>query len=69
MDFLMSNDFLNLLLLHAGATTSVYAPEPLDVGCFLHVDIVFNEDRATLSTTGPMAPGLVLFTHLQEFDL
>lgn len=60
---------MNILLLCAGATKLVYAPEPFDVGRVLQVDVVFSEGTTTLTTTGPIDPGLVLFTHLQVTDL
>lgn len=43
-----------------GATKSVYAPEPLDVGRYLQAEIVSNDQRLTVKTTGPIdpAPGL-----------
>jgi len=50
------------LLLYTGATKSIYAPEPFDVGRFLQVDIVFGDERATLTTTGSIDPGLVLYS-------
>ncbi|KAK4773588.1 hypothetical protein SAY87_028607 [Trapa incisa] len=44
----------------SGATKSVYAPEPSDVGRVLQADIVLDGQKITLSTTGPIepAPGL-----------
>lgn len=42
-----------------GAIKSVYAPEPFDVGWFLQADIVFNGQRLTLTTAGPIDPGMV----------
>lgn len=44
----------------SGATKSVYAPEPFDVGRFLQAEIVLDDEKFTLSTTGPIdsAPGL-----------
>ncbi|XP_020274248.1 stomatal closure-related actin-binding protein 1-like isoform X3 [Asparagus officinalis] len=39
-----------------GATKSVYAPEPFDVGQFLQVDIEFSDQRETLTTIGPIDP-------------
>ncbi|KAJ7964958.1 Stomatal closure-related actin-binding protein 1 [Quillaja saponaria] len=41
----------------SGATKSVYAPEPFDVGRRLQVDIVSGDQCLTLSTTGPIDPG------------
>lgn len=42
----------------SGATKSVYAPEPFDVGRILQVGIVSEGLQITLSTTGPIEPGL-----------
>ncbi|OWM69118.1 stomatal closure-related actin-binding protein 1 [Punica granatum] len=44
----------------SGATKSVYAPEPYDVGRILQADVLFDEQRITLTTAGPIeqAPGL-----------
>ncbi|XP_043691925.1 stomatal closure-related actin-binding protein 1-like [Telopea speciosissima] len=43
-----------------GATKSVYAPEPFDVGRILQADIVAEDQRVTVRTSGPIdhAPGL-----------
>ena len=43
----------------SGATNSVYAPEPFDVGRILQVDIISESEHVTLSTAGPIDPGLV----------
>lgn len=43
-----------------GATKSVYAPEPFDVGRILQADILLDGQKITLSTTGPIEPGLVM---------
>lgn len=44
----------------SGATKSVYAPEPFDVGRILQVDIISDGHQITLTTSGPIdqAPGL-----------
>ncbi|KAK9273178.1 hypothetical protein L1049_017985 [Liquidambar formosana] len=44
----------------SGATKSVYAPEPFDVGRTLQVDIISDGQQITLTTSGPIepAPGL-----------
>ncbi|OVA11920.1 hypothetical protein BVC80_293g2 [Macleaya cordata] len=44
----------------SGATKSVYASEPFDVGQILQADIVLNDERITVQTAGPItpAPGL-----------
>jgi len=47
----------------SGATKSVYAPEPFDVGRVLQVDIISKGQEITLSTTGPIDPGLVWFPY------
>lgn len=40
----------------SGAIKSVYAPEPFDVGRFLQADILFEGERLTLTTAGPIDP-------------
>lgn len=44
----------------SGATKSVYAPEPFDVGRILHAEIVSDGQMMTVATAGPIdpAPGL-----------
>ncbi|KAL0419482.1 UNVERIFIED_CONTAM: Stomatal closure-related actin-binding protein 1 [Sesamum radiatum] len=44
----------------SGATKSVYAPEPFDVGRILHADILIADHTITLTTSAPIdpAPGL-----------
>lgn len=46
----------------SGATKSVYAPEPFDVGRILQADIVADGQTITISTIGPIDPGLLLIT-------
>lgn len=41
----------------SGATKSVYAPEPFDVGRILQADVISDGQRLTLTTTGPIDPG------------
>ncbi|KAL0371032.1 UNVERIFIED_CONTAM: Stomatal closure-related actin-binding protein 1 [Sesamum angustifolium] len=41
----------------SGATKSVYAPEPLDVGRILHADILIADHTITLTTSAPIDPG------------
>lgn len=41
-----------------GATKSVYAPEPFDVGRILQAEILSYGEKITLTTTGPIDPGL-----------
>ncbi|OIW02798.1 hypothetical protein TanjilG_29574 [Lupinus angustifolius] len=49
----------------SGATKSVYAPEPFDVGCILQVDIISEGQHTTLSTTGPIDPAAGLGTYVE----
>ncbi|KAL2322330.1 hypothetical protein Fmac_026709 [Flemingia macrophylla] len=49
----------------SGATKSVYAPEPFDVGHILQVDIISNGQKVTLSTTGPIDPAAGLGTYVE----
>lgn len=61
----------------SGATKSVYAPEPLDVGRILQADVTFDGQKTTVSSTGPIdpAPGLgsyveaLLRRHDTEFNV
>lgn len=61
----------------SGATKTVYAPEPFDVGRVLHADIIFEGQKFTLSTAGPIdpAPGLgsyveaLVHRHDTEFNV
>lgn len=48
----------------SGATKSAYAPEPFDVGRILQADIVSEGKQITLTTTGPIDPGLLLILKL-----
>lgn len=41
-----------------GATKSVYAPEPCDVGRILQAEISANDQTTTVATSGPVDPGL-----------
>ena len=43
-----------------GATKSVYAPEPFDVGRILQAEITYNGQQITLTTTGAVDPGVIL---------
>ena len=48
---------LKLIYLHlSGANRAAYAPEPMDVGRILQLDIVSNGQKHTL-TTDPIQPG------------
>ncbi|XP_004291720.1 PREDICTED: uncharacterized protein LOC101300025 [Fragaria vesca subsp. vesca] len=49
----------------SGAIKSVYAPEPFDVGWFLQADIVFNGQRLTLTTAGPIDPAAGLGSYVE----
>ncbi|GAB2218439.1 hypothetical protein Drorol1_Dr00001662 [Drosera rotundifolia] len=61
----------------SGATKSVYAPEPFDVGRILQAEISFNGQKFTVSTSAPLepAPGLGSFVealvqrHDTEFNV
>ncbi|XP_057983419.1 stomatal closure-related actin-binding protein 1-like isoform X2 [Malania oleifera] len=44
----------------SGANKSVYAPEPLDVGRILQVEIASNGQKITLMTAGPIDPAVGL---------
>ena len=61
--FLLSFSNWNIYLMHilciinSGATKSVYAPEPFDVGRALHADIIYNGHTLSLSTVGKIDPG------------
>lgn len=52
----------------SGATKSVYAPEPFDVGRILQADIVSEGQQITLTTAGPIDPGLVLILALNGYS-
>ncbi|KAK7837691.1 stomatal closure-related actin-binding protein 1 [Quercus suber] len=59
----------------SGATKSVYAPEPFDVGRILQADIVWEGQQITLTTAGPIDPepfiegGSVLHLELSGSEL
>lgn len=48
-------------LLHLGADKFVYAPEPIDVGRVLQVDILANGQKISATATGPVEPGRSYF--------
>ncbi|KAK6149018.1 hypothetical protein DH2020_016543 [Rehmannia glutinosa] len=48
-----------------GANKCVYAPEPIDVGRVLEVDITSNGLKVTLTTDGPIEQGLDLGSYLE----
>ncbi|XP_061356369.1 stomatal closure-related actin-binding protein 1-like isoform X2 [Gastrolobium bilobum] len=49
----------------SGASKSVYAPDPFDVGRTLQVDIISESLQITLSTTGPIDPAAGLGTYVE----
>ncbi|KAJ0978957.1 hypothetical protein J5N97_014431 [Dioscorea zingiberensis] len=49
----------------SGATKLVYAPEPFDVGRFLQVEIISNDERITLITSGPIEPAAGLGNYVE----
>ncbi|KAJ8751550.1 hypothetical protein K2173_016787 [Erythroxylum novogranatense] len=49
----------------SGATKSVYAPEPFDVGRVLQAEIVYNDQHITLSTTGAIDPAAGLGSYVE----
>lgn len=50
-----------------GATKSVYAPEPFDVGRILQAEIFSYGQKITLTTTGPIDPGLFYIRDSQRY--
>lgn len=42
----------------SGATKSMYAPEPFDVGQILQADILTDDQTITVTTSGPIDPGM-----------
>ncbi|KAI8525951.1 hypothetical protein RHMOL_Rhmol13G0270400 [Rhododendron molle] len=51
----------------SGATKSVYAPEPFDVGRILQAEIFSYGQKITLTTTGPIDPGLFYIHDSQRY--
>ncbi|CAI8586668.1 unnamed protein product [Vicia faba] len=49
----------------SGATKSVYAPEPFDVGRILQIDITSENQHIVLATTGPIDPAAGLGTYVE----
>ncbi|XP_022988085.1 stomatal closure-related actin-binding protein 1-like [Cucurbita maxima] len=49
----------------SGATKSVYAPEPFDVGKILQADVNLDDHRITLTTTGPIDPAAGLGSYVE----
>ncbi|KAK3009791.1 hypothetical protein RJ639_015431 [Escallonia herrerae] len=49
----------------SGATKSVYAPEPFDVGRVLQADVILFDEQITLTTTGPIDPAAGLGNYVE----
>ncbi|KAH7667283.1 Aldehyde dehydrogenase N-terminal protein [Dioscorea alata] len=49
----------------SGATKSIYASEPFDVGRFLQAEIVFNDEKIILKTSGPIDPAAGLGSYVE----
>ncbi|XP_047320775.1 stomatal closure-related actin-binding protein 3-like [Impatiens glandulifera] len=49
----------------SGATKTVYAPEPFDVGRFLEVDIISNGQKFYVTTVGAISPAPELDNHVE----
>lgn len=49
----------------SGATKLVYAPEPFDVGRYLEVDIVAEDQTMSLTTAGPIDPAAGLGSYVE----
>ncbi|KAL8527366.1 hypothetical protein ACS0TY_005286 [Phlomoides rotata] len=45
----------------SGATKSIYAPEPFDVGRILQADISTDDRTITVTTSAPIDPGLLVY--------
>lgn len=50
-----------------GATKSVYAPEPCDVGRVLQANISIDDHTITVSTSAPIDPGPFKHIHFPFF--
>ncbi|XP_057484208.1 stomatal closure-related actin-binding protein 1-like [Actinidia eriantha] len=50
----------------SGATKSVYAPEPFDVGRILQAEIISDGQNITLTTTGPVDPAAGLGNYVES---
>ncbi|XP_057480605.1 stomatal closure-related actin-binding protein 1 [Actinidia eriantha] len=50
----------------SGATKSVYAPEPFDVGRILQAEIISDGQNITLTTTGPIDPAAGLGNYVES---
>ncbi|KAG6477348.1 hypothetical protein ZIOFF_066601 [Zingiber officinale] len=49
-----------------GATKPVYAPEPYDVGRLLQAEIILDDQKMTVTTTGPIDPAAGLGDHVEN---
>ncbi|KAL7202768.1 hypothetical protein ACSBR1_034268 [Camellia fascicularis] len=50
----------------SGATKSVYAPDPFDVGRILQAEIIVDGQKITLTTTGPVDPAAGLGNYVES---
>ncbi|KAK1294446.1 hypothetical protein QJS10_CPA16g01172 [Acorus calamus] len=55
----------NIKVLISGATKSFYAPEPFDVGRYLQAEITSDDQRVTVTTTGPIDPAAGLGSYVE----
>jgi Ig domain of plant-specific actin-binding protein len=39
----------------------MYAPEPFDVGKILQAEIILSSEKAAVTTTGPINPGMISY--------
>ncbi|KAK1278291.1 hypothetical protein QJS04_geneDACA003286 [Acorus gramineus] len=49
----------------SGAIKPIYAPEPFDVGRYLQAEIISNNKRVTVTTTGPIDPAAGLGNYVE----
>lgn len=59
--------FCSSALLFPGASKSVYAPEPFDVGRILQAEIIYDGQKIILKTTGAIDPGLLCWCFYAYF--
>ncbi|KVI03409.1 hypothetical protein Ccrd_018293 [Cynara cardunculus var. scolymus] len=52
----------------SGANKSVYAPEPIDVGRILQVDIISNGQKSTVTTACPVQPAVGLEGYVETLS-
>ena len=57
------------LTFYPGASKSVYAPEPFDVGRILQAEITYDDQLIILTTTGAIDPGLLCWVFYAYFYL